>query len=203
MTTLNSYSLKHLNSSTRPYVYYLYCKPTREFYIGCRYAKGCNPKDFWTTYFTSSKRIHELLLKYGKHSFFHYCIGEFDTREETLKLEEKLIENFLKNQNCLNLCKSGVKFSGVLPGTPKSLEYRKKQSERLKNKKVSQKWKDSHSKSWRLITPEGEEIIVKNLQEWCKVNSSLNLFPQNLRDVAKGIYKQYKGYKCEYYNNLK
>lgn len=198
--TLNSYSPKHHNSKTQPYVYYIYHRPTRQYYIGCRYAKGCHPNELWKTYFTSSKRIHKLIQEFGYDSFSHFCWEKCNTREEVLLLEEKLIKSCYKEDNCLNLCKGGVAFSGTLPGTPKSLEYRENQSKRLKGKKVSQKWKDSHSKAWKVITPNGEEIIVKNLQEWTKKNKHLQLWPQNLRDVAKGRYKQYKGYKCEYYD---
>jgi len=203
MTTLNYYLPKQHSSNTVPYVYYVYCRPTREYYIGCRYAKGCHPGDLWETYYTSSKRIHKLIEDYGKDSFFYYCIRECVSREEALDLEEALIRHSFKKPKFLNICLRGKKFAGTLPGTPKSLEYRQNQSKRLKNKKVSQKWKDSHSKTWKVTTPQGKELIIHNLQEWCKVNSELKLYPQNLRDVAKGKYKQHKGYKCEYFSKIK
>lgn len=196
---LNSYSIKQRSSKTTPYVYYVFHRPTRSYYIGVRYAKGCNPSDLWKTYYTSSKRIHSLIESYGKDSFFYYCVKEFQNSEEALKFEDNLIGFSFKDKNCLNLNRRGQSFRGTLPGTPKTYEYRKNQSERLKGKKVSQKWKDSHSKEWKITTPDGEVLIIKNLQEWCRVNKDLNLWPQNLRDVAKGKYKQYKGYLCEYH----
>ena len=130
--TLNSYSLKHRSNKYQPYVYYVFHRQTRQYYIGCRYAKGCNPEELWKTYFTSSKRIHKLIQEYGKESFFYFCFQKCNTREEALELEGKLIETLYKEKDCLNLCKSGTSFSGTLPGTPKSLDYRIRQSKRLK-----------------------------------------------------------------------
>jgi hypothetical protein len=45
---------------TQPYVYRLEDKETGKFYIGCRFAKKCSPKDLGVTYFTSSKIVAPL-----------------------------------------------------------------------------------------------------------------------------------------------
>lgn len=52
-----------------PYTYLVKCIPEGTIYYGVRYAKYCNPNDLWNTYFTSSKYIKELIIKYGKDKF--------------------------------------------------------------------------------------------------------------------------------------
>lgn len=54
---------------TIPFTYYLYHKPTGKKYYGVRYRKGCHPSQLWTTYFSSSKFVKQLIDQYGKESF--------------------------------------------------------------------------------------------------------------------------------------
>lgn len=203
MMTLNSYSLKHRNSSTQPYVYYVYHRPSGKYYLGSRTAQGCHPSDLWRTYFTSSKRVHKLIEESGKESFTAICWERCKSREEALALEFRLLKTVIRDPKCLNLTAGNVLFSGTLPGTPKSAEYRQKQSERLKGKPRSENWIESHSKTWKLTSPAGDVSIVHNLQRWCRENKHLGLYPQNLRSVARGLYKTSKGYRCEYYSGFK
>lgn len=46
--------------TTTPYVYILRDTHTDKLYIGCRFARGCNPADLGKTYFTSSKIVNPL-----------------------------------------------------------------------------------------------------------------------------------------------
>jgi hypothetical protein len=61
------------------------------------------------------------------------------------------------------------------------------------------KMSDSQSKDWNIIDPDGNESIIKNLREFCRNN---NLNPGHMVNVAKGKYKQHKGYKCYYCASL-
>ncbi len=49
-----------------------------------------------------------------------------------------------------------------------------------------------NSSYWKITKPNGDELIIKNLNEFCRQNS---LFPNRMRQVSKGIFKQHKGYK--------
>lgn len=52
-----------------------------------------------------------------------------------------------------------------------------------------------NAKHWIVVSPEGEEISVYNLNEFCRNN---NLNPSHMAEVARG-YKnrtQHKGWKC-------
>lgn len=51
---------------TKPYTYLLKFIPENKYYYGVKYAKGCDPKDFWINYFTSSSTIQKLIEEYGK-----------------------------------------------------------------------------------------------------------------------------------------
>jgi hypothetical protein len=65
-------------------------------------------------------------------------------------------------------------------GIPKSEEHRKKLSQ-------------AKLKTWRIITPTGDEIIVNNLPVFCKEN---NLNHCKMTNVCKSGYL-HKGYYCE------
>lgn len=54
---------------TKPFTYSIYCRPTRQYYYGVRFARGCDPLDLWTKYFTSSIYVKKLILLHGKESF--------------------------------------------------------------------------------------------------------------------------------------
>ncbi len=49
-----------------PYTYYIKWTALDKHYYGVRYAKNCNPSDFWITYFTSSKKVKKLRESFGE-----------------------------------------------------------------------------------------------------------------------------------------
>ena len=75
----------------QPYTYFLYHNPTGFKYYGSRYSKHAHPDDFWKTYFTSSKKVKELISQYGKDSFCFKIRQTFDTREACIKWEQTVI----------------------------------------------------------------------------------------------------------------
>jgi hypothetical protein len=48
-----------------PYTYLIGWKLHNKWYYGVRYGSKCNPNEFWKTYFTSSKHVHEFVLNNG------------------------------------------------------------------------------------------------------------------------------------------
>jgi hypothetical protein len=52
-----------------PYTYLIECVPTNQYYYGVRTAKGCLPEDLLKVYFTSSKRVHWFIGRYGIENF--------------------------------------------------------------------------------------------------------------------------------------
>lgn len=76
---------------TTPFAYHLFHLPTRRHYYGIRYRKGCHPSDLWTKYFSSSKKVHELIEDYGRDSFEFEVRRTFETGKEALEWEEKFL----------------------------------------------------------------------------------------------------------------
>ncbi len=56
-------------STTIPFSYHLFHKPTKQHYYGIKYARGCCPTDLWTKYFSSSAKVKALIAEYGLDSF--------------------------------------------------------------------------------------------------------------------------------------
>lgn len=55
-----------------------------------------------------------------------------------------------------------------------------------------QKAREANEKTWKIITPEGEEFIITNLRQY---SLERGLDPGNMMHVARGRQKQHKGYK--------
>jgi group I intron endonuclease len=89
--------------------------------------------------------------------------------------------------------KTGVRLSEETKEKIRKANFGKKMS-----KESIEKTSEKKSKIWRIITPEGKEIIIKNLSRFCQENG---LDQRNMSKVAAGIYKSSKGYKCAVYND--
>lgn len=55
-----------------------------------------------------------------------------------------------------------------------------------------QKAREANEKTWKIIAPEGEEVIITNLRQY---SLERGLDPGNMMHVARGRQKQHKGYK--------
>jgi hypothetical protein len=75
-----------------PFTYLLKHIPTNKYYYGVRFKKGCHPNDFWTKYFTSSKKVKGLIKKYGKKSFIFEIRKTFKTSQEAINWENKVLK---------------------------------------------------------------------------------------------------------------
>lgn len=67
------------NKPTIPYTYSVTHKKTGIHYYGSRYCKGCSPDDFFKTYFTSCKIIHDLIKREGIDTFSFKIRKKFKT----------------------------------------------------------------------------------------------------------------------------
>lgn len=132
----------------QPFTYHLFHKPTGKHYYGVRFRKGCHPGQLWTTYFSSSKIVKQLIKDYGKDSFQYEIRRVFDTAESAVAWETKVLKRLRvkTNDNWLNLSIQGAvmmtddikaKISAIHKGRTKSPEERRKQSLARKGKKQS------------------------------------------------------------------
>ena len=78
--------------SITPYTYYLYHIPTGKKYYGVRQAPVAPPcEDFWTHYFTSSKKVKAMIATYGKESFRWEIRKTFSSRVDALLWEQQVL----------------------------------------------------------------------------------------------------------------
>jgi hypothetical protein len=88
---------------TVPYTYLVTFLPTNQKYYGVRFASGCSTEDLWSTYFTSSKTIHEMIKTHGKESFKVEIRKLFNNKEEALKWEGRFLRRVKAQNNPLFL----------------------------------------------------------------------------------------------------
>jgi hypothetical protein len=86
------------------YTYLLKCVPTNEFYYGVRYSKNSSPKEFWKTYFTSSKVVKERVKMFGKEAFVYEVRKVFSCSKRARKWEDTVIRRLklVERNNFLN-----------------------------------------------------------------------------------------------------
>lgn len=86
-------------------------------------------------------------------------------------------------------------------GVPKSEEHRRKIGEKSRGRtpldETKEKLADAFAKLWIVTLPSGEEILVKNLNKFCKENG---LSQGNMATVASGKKKSCKGHKVRAFN---
>ena len=85
-----------------PYTYRIKFIPTGEYYYGVRFSKNCDPSDLWSTYFTSSKKVKNLIRKYGKDSFTTEIRKVFETSEDAIKWEHRVNQHTKHWSNYFN-----------------------------------------------------------------------------------------------------
>lgn len=84
----------------QPYIYKLIFKPQNLVYIGSSTRVGCNPNQFWTSYFTSSKVIEQLISLFGtssdvwEHTIVHQPT-QYDDIKDIVRLENLMIFELL------------------------------------------------------------------------------------------------------------
>lgn len=110
---MNSYSYDPSHTST-PYVYFIRHKASGKWYIGSKYSHDADPANLFETYFTSSKLIHSMIEAEGRGAFERRVIKTFETAEEALAYENRLLVklNAINNPNSLNI---DVRLSRDLP----------------------------------------------------------------------------------------
>ncbi len=91
-------------------------------------------------------------------------------------------------------------------GKTHTKESKKKISESSegKNNGMYGRWgnRSPKAKKYIITTPEGKEIFVHGLRNFCKNYKKEKLRHQNLSKVVKGKYKHTKGYKCKYWEEI-
>jgi hypothetical protein len=98
-----------LKITRTPYTYILEWTKLGKKYIGVRWGIGCDPKDLWTTYFTSSHFVKEFAAKNGAPDII--TIDQIFTEpQKALEREKILLRKFdaVRNSEFLNKNIGGV-----------------------------------------------------------------------------------------------
>ena len=91
----------------RPYTYLIGWSTLNLWYYGVEFknsSKGvANPTNLWTTYFTSSKTVQDIRLRYGEPNVVEVR-KVFETREQAISWERKVLSrmNVLKDTRWVN-----------------------------------------------------------------------------------------------------
>lgn len=108
-----------------PFTYLIKCVPTNEYYYGVRYAKGCQPSDLWSTYFTSSNKIGQRIALFGVSAFQYEIRRTFDCPHKARLWEYNVLKriNAIQDPKWLNVS-NGVPFTTRILGSQgKKLVY--------------------------------------------------------------------------------
>lgn len=145
----------------------------------------------------SHLKIHCAIRKYGINNFKIEILSEDGNSE----LEKYYIKKFDSIKNGYNISPGGE--YGLYTGNPSMLGRNHTSKTKLKMSKSAKKvihteeriQKMSNSKAhwWKIITPEGEEKIIKNMAAFAR---DYDLSKGCLGKVASGQCKQHKGYIC-------
>ena len=186
----------------------------------CLYKSGCHPDDFWVTYFTSSKKIKFLIDEYGKDDFIIDIRKVFiNDSISARKWEEKVLTKLkvLERVDWLNEHIAG-KFYNIFHTKETKLkisksnighknqffkhteETKQKMSEKTKGKdnpffgkSHTKETKKKLSKRYIAIDPNGKRYNVCGIVKFC---NKYNLDAGCMGLVARGKYKQHKGWTC-------
>jgi len=169
--------------------------------------------------------FHNAIKKYGKENFIWRVIAECNSMEELNKIEIKMIEKYNTFENGYNLTKGGRGKTGFKPsketrrkqsesqkgeknhnygkygkdspnfGQTKKTRWKKKISKALVGKQVGNK--SPCAKKYIITTPEGKEIFVHGIAEFCRNYTGEKLGYRNLVAVVQGKQRHHKGYKCK------
>lgn len=178
---------------------YTYCigwTTNNVFYYGVRYAKNCNPSDFWVTYFTSSKFVKIQREQYGEPDIIQIR-KTFGNNPEKAKLwEDKVLRrlNVANKDNWLNKTQNNSFKGSYFPwndGLTKEtclilLQTGRKISKTRKGQKASEKVKQKMKASAE---------ARKHMNSWNQLNNNSNLYNkyesyESFVDDVKSIYEE-------------
>ena len=118
-----------------PFAYKLIFIPTGQYYYGIRYSKNSQPSDLFTTYFTSSVIVKNLIKEHGTESFKYKITKIFKTQQEALDWETRLLLRVRAASNPKFLNKSNNRGQNIFQGPCTEIRQKNIKAARLKRPK--------------------------------------------------------------------
>lgn len=141
----------------------------------------------------SNYLLYLAINKYGWDNFEWTIIYQSTELEHTLKIMEPyFIMEYNSFQNGYNMTKGGDGTPGHLRDPQIALDHSKRMKSYYSNPENRIKKGEDCSKNWIITDPNGIIHHIKNMAKFCREH---NLDTGNMSAVAKGRYKQYKGWK--------
>ena len=85
-----------------PYTYLIGWSKTKTFYYGSQYGQFADPKNLWTTYFTSSKYVADYYQQYGDPDIIEIR-KTFKTPDQCKLWEHRVVKHYIKDPRFLNI----------------------------------------------------------------------------------------------------
>jgi hypothetical protein len=187
-----------------PFTYLVKHLPTKKYYYGVKFRKGCHPNDLWTKYFTSSKKVKGLIKRYGKKSFIFEIRKTFKTQKQAREWEHKVLRrlkviyrnDFLNQSDNLHIdpkiiSKSKMGKNNPMYGVKMSNEHKNK----IKNALIKRYKKIPHHTTGRKHTP----AFLKFLS---RINKGKNNKMYGVK-MSKESRKKMSVAKYKYYERMK
>jgi len=168
------------NTIYTPFTYCITFTITGQKYYGVRYAKNCHPSQLWTTYFTSSSIIKNLINLHGTDVFLYEIRKTFLSATDACNYEHKFLTkiNAAKNPKWLNLSNSGGKFHCTPESSAKcGLKHRGK------TMSVETREKISNSSKGRQNVRKGKRGIVTD-EAKLKISTALKGIPKPAKTLC-------------------
>jgi len=182
-----------------PYTYLIGWSKLNLWYYGRRTAKGCNPTDFFVSYFTSSSKVSDIRIKYGNPDVIKIHKTFSDIKSCCL-YEEKFLTrvNAAKSEVWLNQTngkkhseETKLKMSKVAIGHKRCLGKKHSEETKLKMSKASEGNKSRtnlpHTAETKLKMSETAKNKPKIICQYCS------------KSIDPGNYGKYHGSKCKNY----
>lgn len=155
-------------------IYGILCTLNYKIYIGSSVQVLTRIKNHFNElshYKHKNQLLQNAWNKYGKENFLFLLIEE--TEESGLEVREQYWMDYYKAYN-------------------RDFGYNISETAVILGKFIK-------SKEWIVTRPNGEDVLVKNIHEFCR-NESTELDPSCMLKVARGTRNQHRKYKCRPYN---
>jgi hypothetical protein len=178
------------NDIYTPFTYCITFIPTGKRYYGVRYAKDCHPEQLWTTYFTSSVTIADLIKEHGKESFTSQVRKTFITAKQARSWETKFLTRISAAQSpeWLNGNNGSATFHSTPESVQKTKETKKRRNSGMNNPIVYQKMVNTRKENGLENPMKNPESVLKHLATRAKNGTLNNSSPESIqkfRDTCK------------------
>ena len=137
-------------------------------------------------------RLYQAIKKYGWDNFEWEVIYQSQDALHTLKIMEPyFITEHGSFASGYNMTEGGDGTPGHIRDPQLALNHSKQMKRYYSDPKNRLKKGEDCSKLWTVIDPAGNKHDIKNLAKFCREH---NLDTGNMSAVAKGRYKQYRGW---------